>query len=252
MTAFGFQLYTARSVSSLPAFLAHLSKLGYAHVEGFGDAYADPRTFRAALDASGLRMPSGHFGVHNLRDDFAGCAHIASVLGVKTLIAPWLDPGDRPEDTEGYKALARNLSALSKRCANAGFGFAWHNHAFEFEKLRGGAVGLDVLLNEAPDLMWEADLAWIVRGGADADLFLDRYAERITALHVKDLAPYGENADEDGWADLGSGVMDWPHLITRVRREADGALMIAEHDKPASPGDFATSAIAAFRDWTRA
>ncbi|MEL7165541.1 MAG: sugar phosphate isomerase/epimerase [Pseudomonadota bacterium] len=252
MAAFGFQLFSARSVSSLPSFLGHLGGLGYAHVEGFGDAYTDPRTFRAALDASGLRMPSGHFGLRDLQNDFASCAHIASVLGVKTLIAPWLDEHERPTDKDGYKALANTLSALGTRSANAGFGFAWHNHAFEIEQMRDGARGLDVLLNEAPDLMWEADLAWVVRGGADPDLWLDRYAERITALHVKDLAAEGENAEQDGWADLGSGIIDWPHLINRVRREAQGALLIAEHDNPASPTDFATTAIAAFRDWTGA
>ncbi|MEL7092306.1 MAG: sugar phosphate isomerase/epimerase [Pseudomonadota bacterium] len=236
----------------MPAFLGHLAGLGYAHVEGFGDAYADPRTFRAALDASGLTMPSGHFALQDLQEDFAGCAHVASVLGVTTLVAPWLDEAERPTDKDGYKDLARTLSTLRDRCANAGFGFAWHNHAFEVAPLRDGARGLDVLLNEVPDLLWEADLAWVVRGGADPDLWLDRYADRITALHVKDLAADGDNAGQDGWADLGTGIIDWPHLITRVRREADSALMIAEHDNPVSPADFATGAIAAFRDWTSA
>lgn len=251
MTPFGFQLYTARDVPSLPAFLTDLAAMGYTHVEGFGGAYADPSAFRAAMDDAGLTMPSGHFGLADLRDDFDACARIARTLGVQTIIAPYLDADERPVDASGYTALARELSALHARCADAGFGFAWHNHDFELTPLQDGSIGMDVILSEAPEVAWEADIAWIIRGGADPMAWIDQYGSRMVAVHVKDIAPEGENADQDGWADLGAGTVDWPALIPAITAKARDVLWIAEHDQPLDPGAFAGRAGTAFAGWMR-
>ena len=249
MTPFGFQLYTARNVPSFPAFLTDLADMGYTHVEGFGGVYADPVAFRAALDEAGLTMPSGHFGLADLRDDFDTCAETARTLGVATIIAPFLDEAERPVDASGYTALANELGALHARCAAAGFGFAWHNHAFELEPLQDGSIGMDVILSEAPDVAWEADIAWVIRGAADPMWWVDQYGSRMIAVHVKDIAPAGENADQDGWADLGEGTVDWPALISAIRAKAGDILWIAEHDNPRDPRAFASRAIAAFQGW---
>ncbi|MEO1364558.1 MAG: sugar phosphate isomerase/epimerase [Pseudomonadota bacterium] len=253
MTPFGFQLYTARDVPSFPALLTDLATMGYTHVEGFGGVYADPHAFRSAMDGAGLTMPSGHFGLADLRDGFDTCANIARTLGVQTIIAPFLDEADRPVDAGGYKALASDLAALHRRCADAGFGFAWHNHAFELEPLQDGSIGMDVILTEAPDVAWEADMAWVIRGGADPMAWVDQYGSRMVAVHVKDIAPAGENADQDGWADLGAGTVDWPVLIAAITAQAGNTVLwIAEHDNPRDPRAFATGAIGAFREWSAA
>jgi sugar phosphate isomerase/epimerase len=70
----------------------------------------------------------------------------------------------------------------------AGFGFGWHNHDFEFVPLADGSVPMQILLETAPDLDWEADIAWVIRGGADATDWIARHGKRITAVHVKDIA----------------------------------------------------------------
>ncbi|WP_299689151.1 sugar phosphate isomerase/epimerase [uncultured Tateyamaria sp.] len=249
MTPFGLQLYSARNVPTLSAFLTDLAAMGYAHVEGFGGAYSDPQAVRATLDEAGLTMPLGHFGLADLRRDFDGCADVARTLGVKTIIAPYLDATKRPDDRTGYAALARELGALHRRCADAGFGFAWHNHDFEFVPLRDGSTGMDVILSDAPDMAWEADIAWIIRGGADPAAWIGKYGSRMTAVHVKDIAPKGENADQDGWSGLGDGTVDWPALIAAIKAEAGDVLWIAEHDNPRDPHVFAEQAIATFNGW---
>ena len=38
-------------------------------------------------------------------------------------------------------------------------------------------------------LLWEADIAWVVRGNADPKAWIDRYRGRIPLVHVKDIAP---------------------------------------------------------------
>ena len=44
---------------------------------------------------------------------------------------------------------------------------------------------------------------------ADPIAEVGSYAGRVKAVHIKDIAPPGECADEDGWADVGHGTLDW-------------------------------------------
>ena len=78
------------------------------------------------------------------------------------------------------------------------------------------------------------DIAWLVRGGADPKGWLERYRDRIVSAHVKDIAPPGQNEDQDGWADVGAGVLDWRGLW-QAARAAGAKWMVVEHDKPADP-----------------
>ena len=67
-----FQLYSARNFQPWDAVVATLGQLGYKEVEGFGGVYADPAGFRKELDKAGLAMPSGHFSLDMLENDFDG------------------------------------------------------------------------------------------------------------------------------------------------------------------------------------
>ena len=69
-----------------------------------------------------------------------------------------------------------------------------------------------------PELEWEMDVAWVIRGGADPLAWIEKYKDRITAAHVKDIAPAGENTDEDGWADVGHGTVDWKAIMAALRK----------------------------------
>ena len=58
----------------------------------------------------------------------------------------------------------------------------------------------------------------MIRGGADPLQWIAHLrSDRITAVHVKDIAPAGENADEDGWADVGHGTVDWKALMAALK-----------------------------------
>jgi sugar phosphate isomerase/epimerase len=106
-------------------------------------------------------------------------------------------------------------------------------------------VPLDHLFAGGPDLAWEADIAWIIRGGADPFAWIAKYGDRITAVHVKDIAPKGENADEDGWADVGYGTLDWKTIMKALRDKMPAKVFVMEHDKPSDVGRFARRSIEA-------
>jgi len=242
-----FQLYSARNFQPWADVLKMISGVGYQNVEGFGGVYEDPKAFRALMDQNGLAMPSGHFAMDMLENDFSTAVSIAKDLGVETIICPFLMPDDRPGDSAGWVDFAHRLAAVGDKCKDAGFRFAWHNHDFEFKALPDGQVPQEIILENAPNIGWEMDVAWVVRGGADPFAWIERFGPRIWIAHVKDIAPEGDCKDEDGWADLGEGVMKWDELLAGLKSRGQTALFVMEHDKPSDAHRFASRSFQNFK-----
>lgn len=242
-----FQLYSARNFQPWARVLEALASLGYSQVEGFDELYHDPAGLRAELDRNGLAMPSGHFSLDVLENDFDAALAAATALGMNFVACPHVASDLRPTDAEGWRVFAQRLGKVGKRFNDAGIAFGWHNHDFEFQKLSDGTVPQEHILDAAPDIAWEIDVAWVIRGGADPKVWIDRYAERIAAVHVKDIAPEGKADDEDGWADVGYGTVGWKELIKTLRDRTDARYFVMEHDNPSDFERFAKRSIEAAR-----
>ncbi len=241
-----FQLYSARNFPPLTDTLSNLARLGYNQVEGFGGLYADAASLANALKANGLSMPTGHFGLDML-EDTATAMKTAEILGIKTLFCPAIPPEQRSQDEADWVKLAEKLAVLGETYKKAGFGFGWHNHDFEFKPTASGKLPMEILLDTASDIEWECDVAWVVKGGHDPLTWIDRYADRVPAIHVKDIAPAGECVDEDGWADVGHGTMDWQAILDGVRAKTKCQYFVMEHDNPSDVSRFASRSIDALK-----
>ena len=243
---FSYQLYSSRNFPPLSATLKMLAEVGYKDTEGFGGLYSDDATLAVlaeGLHANGLTMSTGHFGLPMIESDPDFVIKVAKAVGMKKVYCPHLMPADRPRDGAGWKALGARLQKAGAPLVAAGLGFGWHNHDFEFAGCADGTVPMFQLLTGGPALEWEMDVAWVVRGGADPLVWIKEHAGRIVAAHVKDIAPKGENLAEDGWADVGHGVVDWKAIMPALR--AIGvANFVMEHDNPADHARFATRSIA--------
>jgi sugar phosphate isomerase/epimerase len=246
---FSYQLYSSRNFPPLTDTLSMLARLGYDGVEGYGALYADDaavQALTASLGETGLAMPTGHFGLAQLESDPQKVLSIARALGITRIYCPHIAAPDRPTDAKGWLAFGARLHQAGLPFRDAGLGFGWHNHDFELRPLPDGNVPQDLIFEGGPDLEWEIDVAWVIRGGADPATWIAKYAPRITAAHVKDIAPAGENADEDGWADVGHGTVDWKALMAALRATPCQSF-IMEHDNPSDHERFARRSLAAAR-----
>jgi sugar phosphate isomerase/epimerase len=245
---FSFQLYSARKFPPLGPFLKKLADYGYTQVEGYGDVYEQPEIVAADLKKYGLTMPTGHFQLAMLQDTSA-TMKLAETLGVKTLICPAVPHDQRKQSDAGWAIVADTLATLADTYKKAGFGLGWHNHAFEFVPTDTGKLPMNILLDGAPNIEWEVDIAWLIVGKEDIGSWFDKYGRRITAVHVKDLAPEGQNADEDGQADVGFGTLDWQGLYTAIKSKTQTKYFVMEHDNPSDPDRFARRSIASAKSW---
>jgi sugar phosphate isomerase/epimerase len=244
---YSYQLYSARNEKSLDDTLKTLKQLGYAQVEGWGGQFADPAALAASLKNAGLVMPTAHMGYNQLVETDAALK-IVDTVGIQTVFCPAPPSSDYREGKGDWQELADGLAKIGAAFKKAGKGFGYHNHHWEFVKLANGKTPIELII-ASPDVQWEMDLAWVVKANEDPIAWMNKLGSRITAIHVKDIAPAGQKADEDGWADVGEGTLDWKQLIADAKAKTKATYFVMEHDKPSDAIRFARTSIKTVKQW---
>ena len=242
MKELSFQLYSAREFPPIEKTFKLLSDLGYTQVETFGAQYANPQSIADLSQEFNLKIPTGHFGLPQLESEFESVVQISKRLGVSLVVCPFLDVNRRPNDSAGWCEFGKQLESIAKELSTHNLEFAWHNHDFEFKELPTGEIPMNLILDSAPSIKWEADIAWIVRADVDPVSSINQYQNQIEAVHIKDIAKTGECEDEDGWADVGHGTMDW-NMLLKLLSSSNTKYFIVEHDKPSDVARFAKRSI---------
>jgi sugar phosphate isomerase/epimerase len=239
------QLYTLRSLGDLDRVLDAVAEAGYRHVETVGSHLDDATTTRAKLDARGLDAPSSHVSLAALRERPDAVVDACRTLDCAELFMPAVPPDQRDMAAAGWRALGQELGELAERLQGQGIRLGYHNHHWELKPKESRKTALELIFEAAggSPLTWQADVAWLVRGGVEPKAWLERYRSRLTSAHVKDIAPTGQNEDQDGWADVGAGVLDWQDLW-QACRQAGARWMVVEHDKPKDPAHTARASFA--------
>jgi len=242
------QLYTLRSLEDLDRILDIVAGAGYRFVETVGSHLDKAAEVRAKLGARGLKTSSSHVSLAALREKPEAVADACRTLGLTDLFMPAVPPEQRDMDADGWRGLGRELGGMADAFKKQGIRLGYHNHHWELKPKDGAKTALELIFEAAQGsaLAWQVDVAWLVRGGVDPKAWMNRYRPLVAAAHVKDIAPAGQNEDQDGWADVGAGTLDWRDLW-RACREAGAKWMVVEHDKPADPTKTAQASFAYLR-----
>ncbi len=223
------QLYTVRehTARDMPATLRRLAEIGYTAVEFAGYGGLPPRDLRTLLDDLGLRASGAHVPLDSWESDPEAVISDMHTLGSAHAVVPIVPP-ERRRDRAGVARLAEGFNRFGELCRPAGLTFSYHNHAFEFAPLDGTTMW-EVLIQETdPRLVYlELDLYWVRYGGVEPEPLLRDLAERVSLVHLKDMA------DDDARSDLpvGEGTMPWSRLL-RAADDAGVEWFIAEQDNP--------------------
>jgi sugar phosphate isomerase/epimerase len=243
------QLYSLRHAGDLSVQLALSRAAGFSAVEPYGTQVADGPALAAALAAEGLAAPSAHVGASVLLGDPERALASAASAGISLVVLPAPPESLRFGRRDAWRAFAADLGELAGKARAAGLTLGYHNHHWECLECEDGRTALEILLDDTEEsgLVWEADLAWVLRARQDPLPLLARAAGRVAAVHVKDLAPPGTAVEEDGWTVPGLGTAGWPRLLAATR-QAGARLLVAEHDNPADPAAYARAARAALAE----
>ena len=227
-----FQLYSSRLFPPIEAHLDYLAEVGYDALELWLPAYeSNAADFRRRMDDTGLRCSGIHMPLAGLIKEPKKFFDYAHALGTTTLIPPYIPAADRSATADGWRRVGESLGAGAEAAKKEGLKVAWHNHDFEYHRLEDRSRPIDILLEAAgPDVDFEIDIGWVTRCWADPAQELQRYADRITTIQLKDTAPPGTALDE-GWVPTGDGIIDWKALYPLfAKTRAD--VLVVEHDNP--------------------
>ncbi|GAA3482574.1 sugar phosphate isomerase/epimerase [Streptomyces yanii] len=227
----GMHLYTMRTplATDFRGTLERLAEIGYATVGVSGRHGNSAADIRRMLDETRLKAVLEHVAYDIVKG--AGLPQALEdvhTLGGKWIVVPSL-PGSL-HSPAGYREAAREFNKAGLAARESGLKLLYHNHGTDHQVVNGVSL-YDILLAETdPELVgFELDLYWAANGGASApgEMFV-RHPRRFPALHVKDMAPNGS------FADVGSGVLDFPAMFDTARRGGVKQWLV-EHDSPADP-----------------
>ena len=246
-----YQLYSSRNFFPVENTLSLIRKHGCTECEGVAffiiteDADETTKNIHALkqhLDANTLTMPTIHIMVDHLQLYPDALLQCADVLGCHTFIVAYVMEQHRPSTATGWQDFAKQVKSHARPLTDKGLQIGWHNHDFEYAPV-DGSYPMAEMLKAYPEMLWEADVAWMHVAKVDPIVEIQKYADRLCAVHVKDIAPEGQNKDQDGWCNVGEGVLDWYEILTAVRKHTTVKHFILEHDNPASDTEFASVSI---------
>jgi sugar phosphate isomerase/epimerase len=181
---------------------------------------------RDLLASLGLRAVASHISLDDLETDPAGALTAARELGCDYAVCPAI-PDEWRGDVAAYRAAAEALTRAGAAAREHGLGFAYHNHAYEFERLDGRFI-YDILMEAAdPDLVAaEFDVYWAAYGGVDPVATIRSLGSRCQLIHMKDMA---DDADRT-YAEVGEGVLDMEAIVA-AGQEVGARWYIVEQDE---------------------
>ncbi len=228
----GVQMFTLRkytqTLDDLKMALAKIREIGYQSIQvsAFGDIA--PEETAAACQAEGLAIGGTHVAWDRFRFDtdrvieehqMWNCRH--SAIG--------MIPPKSYLSMDGLKRFLEELAPVAEKLSAADMTFSYHNHAHEFRHF-DGTPWLGHLYDTAPAdvLKAELDTHWIVAGGADPAVWIDRVGDRMPLLHLKDFSLSDEFRRQ--FAAVGDGNMNWDSILAAASRHPIEYYFIEQDD----------------------
>jgi sugar phosphate isomerase/epimerase len=237
---FAAQLYTVRDFTrtreEFRETLRKLKEIGYREVQLSAVACmsgeipeVDARDCRAILDEFEMKAPLTHRPWDEIKDRTDECIEFHKTIGSE-LVAVGSIPGEyRAEGLDGYRRFVDDCEEPISKLEAAGLMFAYHNHAFEFERMGPTRERpWDVMRDRELDgFNFEVDTYWVVHSGYDLFLLFDSIQEKAPMVHFKDRAMVGNEAR---MAPVGEGNIPWRSLIGNLVEDGTQLAAVEQDD----------------------
>lgn len=218
--------------------IAAIAEAGFSGIEIFDGNLLESDETRTRLlqllDTSSLALvgvySGGHFIYPDAHEDelarFDRSIAVAAECGARHFVlggGAVRATGRRDED---YVVMAELLDEVADRASAAGLIPTYHPH---LGSLAETPDQIDALL-EASSIRLCADVAHLAAGGGDPVAIIDRYADRLGYVHLKDYDPR-----TGGFVPLGEGLVDMDGVVDAVVRSGYSDWVGVELD--GYPGD---------------
>jgi len=215
----GVQMYTVREYTkneeNIEATLRRIKALGFDMVQISAIGPCDVNKLAGWMEELSITA----CGTHSPWDRVSNPVELKKLIEEhKKLKIPQIGIGMKPDafpnSYEGYTRLIKKLNEICKQVKDAGLGFGYHNHNFEFQKW-GGVCAYDRIIGECPDLEFILDMHWVQAGGANPCSYIEKLGSRLKIAHLKD---YRVEGWERRFAEVGQGNLDWRNIFALLEK----------------------------------
>jgi sugar phosphate isomerase/epimerase len=223
----GIQLWTVKdeAAKDLEGTLRKVYAAGFREIEFAGFYGKQAAEVGALMKGIGFSLVSMHAGAGDIAKNGAQILADAKTLGLRYVVCS--SPGVSPEkdklpweermkavDLDDWKWNADLFNKFGKQVSDAGMTFGYHNHSAEFKKFDGKTAFDHLFDSTDPKLVKiELDVGWVEVAQQDPVAILNKYKDRVIALHVKDVGKRPADGTEPPSVALGEGVVDWKKVI---------------------------------------
>ena len=220
----GFQSWIVRDQigKDFPGTLKMVADMGYQSVEmcspvgyedlGFGALKKfKPKELRKIINDAGLKWPSTHYGMDELRKQLDERIEFAKESGQQQMILSSFGLEKNATISDWLKA-ADELNIIGTKTKKSGIQMGYHNHNMEFEKI-GDTLIYDALMSQLdPDLVKMQFQVAVISMGYKASTYFKKYPGRFISAH---LADWSDTAKKN--VPIGKGIVDWKEFFAAFK-----------------------------------
>ena len=220
----GLQLYTVRDhlqdEASIDATFARLAQMGYLEGQTAGLNVELP-CFAALAKKHGIKIVGTHYTFEKIVAAPAETMALHERLGTKNIGIGGM-PNEPRKDYDALMRFIESFNAAAALYAKEGYKLTYHNHSFEFVKIRDNKTIMDYLYEQLDpqNVSFVFDTCWVAHGGADIRVWMETLAGRIDILHLKDIKPfYDDNGNlSHTYTEIGNGNIAWDEVLAVAER----------------------------------
>ncbi len=225
----GAQYYTIRefckTLEDFDASCKKVKEIGYKTVQLSGVGDFEGKDIKKILDKYGLIAVCTHRPAQNYLENIEKEIEFHKAIDCK-IAGLGAMPGFNAE-IETIMDFGEKFTPVCKKLKEQGITFAYHNHAFEFQKINGKYAFEEILKSiKSDNFKLILDVYWLSYAGINPAKFIKEYKDRIACIHFKDLK-IKEN--KPCYAEIGQGNIDWDDVIAACE-ESTAEFALVEQD----------------------
>jgi len=190
---------------------------------GYGEfaSLADAKQTRKIFEDHGLKCPSAHFGLRELRNRLPESIAWAKEIGLTQMGTASLNGKleNGVATMEVVKRAADEYNGISETISKAGLQTFLHDENFEMAKVDGRVV-YEVLLELLdPKLVkMQFQMSAMVAVG-DPVMYFNKYPGRFISMHLQgvDKTASGQQAGRHDTVAVGKDSLDWPKIFAAAK-----------------------------------
>lgn len=236
------QLYSVRDAGKTPEGIREtfhkIKEIGYEGVQVSGLGKIDAKELAQISEETSLPIVCTHDPIDRVIGDTDALIEEHKIYGCDVIGLGYM-PGAYHGSKANLEKFFNDINGATEKIRKAGLKFAYHNHAFEFEKLEDSdEIFFDIMLERHPEWQYIIDVYWMRYAGYPVTEYMRKVGgERLTNIHFKDMA-----ADRSICA-CGEGVTDFKVLADLCREIGVKNVLVEQDNAVSFPDMFEQMAI---------